>query len=476
LIDLSFFNGHRVAVLGLGKSGLAAARALVAAGAQVWAWDDDAAVRAAAEEAEIPVVDLVQADWLQPVSLVLSPGIPHSFPLPHPVVDLAREHGVEIISDIELLGRADPDAQFIGITGTNGKSTTTALVGHILDLSGRRAETGGNLGRPVASFDPVGADGYHVLELSSYQLELTHCITHNVAVLLNITPDHLDRHGGFAGYVAAKKTIFRRQSNPRVAIIGQDDQSCRDLYQELKKTGDQRVIPISGSRETPGGVFVRDGVLIDDLDGQRQPVLDLKQIPSLPGAHNWQNAAAAYATCRCCQLDPPIIAACLRSFPGLPHRQELVAIIDAVAYVNDSKATNPEAAAKALSSYPRSYWIAGGRAKEGGLDPLFAHLDRVAEVFLIGEAQDAFAAALAGKAKTRNCGDLATALAHAAVAVRNDQSGQPLTVLLSPACASFDQFKSFEERGNLFKKAVSALPGDRGAPEEAALLGLGDRS
>ncbi|MGO1120205.1 UDP-N-acetylmuramoyl-L-alanine--D-glutamate ligase [Rhodovibrionaceae bacterium A322] len=473
MIELPFFNGYTVAVLGLGKSGLAAAKALVAAGADVWAWDDNEATRAAAEKAGVPLVELVQADWLQPVSLVLSPGIPHSFPLPHPVVDLAREHGVEIISDVELLGRSDPDAQFVGITGTNGKSTTTALIGHILDLAGRRAETGGNLGRPAASFDPVGSDGFHVLELSSYQLELTHCITHNVAVLLNITPDHLDRHGGFDGYVAAKKTIFRRQSHPKAAIIGLDDDTCRAIYEELRQSGNQRVIPISGSQAIPGGVYVVNGILIDDLDGQRQQVLDLRQIPSLPGAHNWQNAAAAYAACRICQVDAPIIAACLRTFPGLPHRQELTEIIDGVAYVNDSKATNPEAAAKALSSYARSYWIAGGRAKEGGLEPLLPYLDRVAEVFLVGEAQDSFAKALDGKITVHKCGDLATALAYAAVALRKDQSGLPLTVLLSPACASFDQFKSFEERGEVFKRAVSALPGTRSEPEEAEMLGLG---
>ncbi|MGP1257181.1 MAG: UDP-N-acetylmuramoyl-L-alanine--D-glutamate ligase [Kiloniellales bacterium] len=460
MIELPFFHGLPVGVLGLGQSGLAAARALQASGAEVWAWDDGEDARARAAERGVPLVDLYRCNWQEPTSLILSPGIPHSHPAPHPVVDLARNAGAEIIGDVELLGRAQPDARYIGITGTNGKSTTTALLGHMLQLCNIDAQIGGNIGLPVLELAPAGNSGSYVLEMSSYQLELTFCITFDVAVLLNITPDHLERHGGFDGYVAAKKEIFRRQTSPRAAILGLDDETCRSIYDALIAAGDQRVIGISAEREIQGGVYVLDGVLYDDLDGQRIPALDLHEVPSLPGRHNWQNAAAAYAAGRACQVAGAPLAASIRSFSGLPHRQERVAVIDGVSYVNDSKATNPEAAAKALASYPAIYWIAGGQPKDGGLAPCLPHLDRVVETFLIGEASERFAAELEGKVELQRCGDLATALAAATVAARRD--GKPAAVvLLSPAAASFDQFKSFEQRGEVFRRAVEAIPGER---------------
>ena len=233
-IELPFFNALPVAVLGLGKSGLAAARALTASGAEVWAWDDSEDVRARAREQGIPIVDLTNCNWRELTTLVLSPGIPHSFPEPHPVATLARQHGVEIIGDIELLARSQRDAQYLGITGTNGKSTTTALIGHILEMAGREAQVGGNLGYPVLDLEPLESGGFYVLEMSSYQLELTLSITFDVAVLLNITPDHLERHGGFEGYVAAKRSIFHRQTKPRTAVIGVDDETCRDICDALR--------------------------------------------------------------------------------------------------------------------------------------------------------------------------------------------------------------------------------------------------
>ncbi|HEY9539125.1 MAG TPA: UDP-N-acetylmuramoyl-L-alanine--D-glutamate ligase [Kiloniellaceae bacterium] len=458
-IDLSFFAGLPVAVLGLGKSGLAAARALHASGAEVWAWDDSEDQRAKAREAEIPLVDLNSVNWQEVTSLILSPGIPHSFPAPHPAVAEARKHGVEIIGDIELLARSQRNASYVGITGTNGKSTTTALIGHILKLAAREVAVGGNLGTPALTLEALEPGGIYVLEMSSYQLELTLSITFDVAVLMNITPDHLDRHGGFEGYVKAKRQIFHRQTKPRTAVIGVDDAVCRGIFEELKAADELNVIGISGERAVPGGVFVEDGVLIDDSDGRRVPAMDLRQVASLPGSHNWQNAAAAYAACKTVGVDPAVICACLRSFPGLAHRQQIVAVIDGVPYVNDSKATNADAAAKALACYDRILWIAGGRAKEGGLAGLEPYYGRIAHAFLVGEAAEDFARTLEGSVPV----SLSGTIAQAVTAARDAATRLPgSVVLLSPACASFDQFPNFEKRGEAFVAAVKALPGERG--------------
>ena len=466
MIDLSFFAGLPVAVLGLGKSGLAAARALHAAGAEVWAWDDNEDQRAKARAAEIPLVDLNQVNWQEVTSLILSPGIPHSFPEPHSVVAAARRHNVEVIGDIELLGRAQRDARYIGITGTNGKSTTTALIGHILQLSSREVAVGGNLGTPALTLDALYEDGFYVLEMSSYQLELTLSITFDVAVLLNISPDHLDRHGGFEGYVKAKRQIFHRQTKPRTAVVGVDDETCAGIYDELKAADEQNVIGISGERPVPGGIYVENGVLFDDSDGERIPAIDLKEIASLPGTHNWQNAAAAYAACKTAGVEPPVITACLRSFPGLEHRQQIVAVIDDVPYVNDSKATNTDAAAKALACYDRIMWIAGGRAKESGLAGLEPYFGRIAHAFLIGEAAEDFAASLKDHVPVSLSGTIAQAVTAAADAASHLPGS---VVLLSPACASFDQFANFELRGEAFVKAVQALPGERGEIDDISL-------
>jgi len=298
MISVFPFAGFPVAVFGLGRSGRAAARALMLGDAEVWAWDDNEDVRAAAREAGIPLVDLYSCNWQELTSLVLSPGIPHTHPQPHPVVTLARDARCEVISDVELLARTQRDAGYIGITGTNGKSTTTALVGHILQLSGRQAEVGGNLGVPALELEPMEVDETYVLEMSSFQLELTLSITFDVAVLLNISADHLERHGGMDGYIAAKKLIFHRQTSPRTAVIGVDDKYTLAIYQDLKAAGQQAVIPVSGSQAIAGGVYVVDGILYDDSDGGAVPVLDLKEVPVLPGVHNWQNAAAAYATAK----------------------------------------------------------------------------------------------------------------------------------------------------------------------------------
>ncbi|WP_282606498.1 UDP-N-acetylmuramoyl-L-alanine--D-glutamate ligase [Pelagibius sp. Alg239-R121] len=458
-IDLGFFGGLTVAVLGLGKSGLSAARALKTAGAEVWAWDDNEAGRERAAAEGLPIVDLQDCDWSQPVSLVLSPGIPHSFPMPHPVTDLARHNGCEIISDIELLARAQRGVRFVGITGTNGKSTTTALIAHILQQSGRRVAVGGNLGIPALELEPLTQDGIYVLEMSSYQLEITRSITFDVAVLLNISPDHLDRHGGFDGYVAAKKLIFHRQSKACTAVVGTDDDTSRGLFEALAAANDQTIVPVSGNRIVDGGLYVSEGTLIDDRDGSAETVLDLSDLPNLPGDHNGQNAAAAYAVARALGVTREEVVDGLRSFGGLPHRQELVDEIDGVRYVNDSKATNADAAARALACYDLIYWIAGGRAKEGGLDGLEEFYPRIAEVFLIGEAEAAFASVLEGRVPVTRCGTLAKAVRAAATAANTTKQSQAAApvVLLSPACASFDQFPNFEARGTAFKDAVALI-------------------
>lgn len=460
MIEPYYFKGLPVAVLGLGKSGLSAARALMKSGADVWAWDDSEDQRAAAAAAGIPLVDLKTCNWRELTSLVISPGIPHKHPEPHPAAAAAREHGCEVIGDIELLARAQPAASYVGVTGTNGKSTTTALIGHILETAGREVQAGGNLGTPALDLEPLQPGGIFVLEMSSYQLEITVSITFDVAVLLNITPDHLDRHGGFKGYVAAKRLIFHRQTKPRAAVVGIDDDTCRGVYEQLKSADEQIVVPVSGNARARGGVYLQGSVLIDDTDGRETPVLDLREVPSLPGSHNGQNAAAAYAACKHLGVHPPVIAACMRSFPGLPHRQETVAVIDGVAYVNDSKATNADAAAKALACYDAVYWIAGGRAKETGLDglePLFA---RIVHAFLIGEAEAAFAEALDGKVAATRCGDLEHAVEAAHLAASGEKRPGAV-VLLAPAAASFDQFADFEQRGERFRALVEALPGTR---------------
>jgi UDP-N-acetylmuramoylalanine--D-glutamate ligase len=456
VIDVFPFAGLPVAVLGLGKSGLVAARALKASGADVWAWDDTAAKREAAEKEGIRIVDLRSCDWSQLTSLVISPGIPHSFPAPHPVAAAAKAHNIEIISDIELLARTQLQAAFIGITGTNGKSTTTALIGHILREAGRTVAVGGNIGTAALSLPALESGGIYVLEMSSYQIEITHSITFDVAVLLNISPDHLDRHGGMDGYIAAKRRIFHRQTKPRTAVIGVDDEHSAAIWQDLARQDDQYIVPISSAQELIEGVYAADGGLYDAMGAKPVRVASLADFPTLPGAHNWQNAAAAYATARSIGIDPETIVAALKTYPGLAHRQERVGERDGVLFVNDSKATNADAAEKALGCYDNIYWIAGGRAKEGGIAGLAPYFGRIRRAYLIGEAAESFAETLEGKVSYALTRELKSAVESAfADAVRDGHAGA--VVLLSPACASFDQFRDFEARGDAFREFVGAL-------------------
>ena len=466
MIDVFPYHHLPVAVFGLGRSGMAAARALIASEAEVWAWDDDKGARKRAADEGVPLVDLYACDWEELPSLLLSPGIPHDHPAPHKIVELARAAGAEVINDVELLARAQRDASYIGITATNGKSTTTALIGHILQTSGRDAEVGGNLGIPVLDLHPLGQEGTYVLEMSSYQLERTVSITFDIAVLLNISADHLERHGGMDGYIAAKKLIFHRQTKPRTAVVGVDDEFCRAIVDELKQADEQVVVPISGSERVQGGVYFVDGVLYDNTEDQETPVCDLTGIASLPGVHNRQNAAAAYAAAKAAGVSPHAVVACIQSYPGLAHRQEPVAIVNGIGYVNDSKATNADAAARALACYENIYWIAGGRPKEGSIKAVEPHLGNVRHAYLIGEAALEFSLALDSRVGFVISGDLATAVKGASEQAKKDKLADAV-VLLSPACASFDQFTDFEARGDAFCNIIERLPGKHLDPFEA---------
>lgn len=451
MIVLPAIAGQTFAVLGMGKSGLAASKSLAASGATVWAWDDNEASRAAAIKENIPQTNLGEKDLKTCAALVMSPGIPHTYPAPHPVAAAAKTAGIPIIGDVELLLRACPAARTVAITGTNGKSTTTALIGHILTEAKLPVQTGGNLGMPALSLAPLGKDGVYVLELSSYQLELTTSRALTVGVLLNITPDHLDRHGGMAGYIAAKKRIINPAAH-QTLVIGIDSEPTASIASDLTAHSHIKLRLISVERPLAEGLSVQNGMLMDG----REPVLDLTSLPRLRGCHNWQNVAAAYAACLALAVSKTQIISGIKSFMGLAHRQQLVASIDGIAYINDSKATNADAASKALASYDSIYWILGGRPKEDGLNGLEPFMPKIRHAYLIGEAAPAFADWLQGKCPYTLCGTLDAALSAARRQAETDCAADA-TVLLSPACASFDQFKSFEHRGETFIQLVKQL-------------------
>lgn len=458
MIAATTFRGKKVALFGLGGSGLATAEALQAGGAIVSAWDDNPASVAKASEKGIATADLAKADWSQFDAFVLSPGVPLTHPKPHWTVDIARAAKVEIIGDVELFARERkaqaPSAPFIAITGTNGKSTTTALIAHVLKAAGRDTQLGGNIGTAVMTLDAPAPDKFYVVECSSYQIDLAPSINPSAGILLNITPDHLDRHGDIAHYAAVKERLI---AGSEVAIIGQDDAICSEISDRLAKS-DHKVIRISKNTFQQNGLFADGSVLVETVDGNAHVVAELAGIGSLRGEHNAQNALAAFAACRAAGLSDAEIQAGFQSFPGLAHRMEQVGRMGKVLFVNDSKATNAEAAAPALSSFPRIYWIAGGLAKEGGIDTLAPFFQRLAKCYLIGEAAPQFAATIGTKAPFEISGTLADAVAHAARDAALDGAGEPV-VLLSPACASFDQFKNFEKRGDAFRDAVLSLPG-----------------
>jgi UDP-N-acetylmuramoylalanine--D-glutamate ligase len=462
MIPITEFKGRDVAVFGLARTGLAAARALVAGGARVHAWDDSDVTRAKAEAAGIPISDINSRDWRTFAALVLSPGVPLTFPEPHRVVTLAEATGVPIVSDIELFARAVnamPATQrpkLIGVTGTNGKSTTSALIAHILKEAGKDVRLGGNIGEAVLDLQPLHAGAYYVIELSSFQLDITSSLRLDVAIWLNTTPDHLDRHGDMTAYVAAKKRIFLNQGAADWAVIGVDDAYCAMICTELTRAAAQHVAPISSGQALGRGVTALDGKIIDALSGRSEVVAELATAPALAGKHNAQNAAAAYAATRALGVDQRIIAQALTTFAGLPHRLERSGQIDGVRFINDSKATNANAAAQALAVYPRVYWIAGGVAKEGGIEDLAPFFPRIAKAYLIGQSAGDFSDVLRGKVAVAMAGNLEAAVKMAFADAKASGEPHPV-VLLSPACASFDQFKSYEDRGDQFKTFVAAL-------------------
>ena len=461
MIPVRGFESKRVAVFGLGRTGMTAARALKAGGAEVALWDETSAAREAAAAERLPIVDLRAADWPEFDALMLSPGVPLTHPAPHWTVEKARAAGVEILGDIELFARtiaAAPETKrpkVAMITGTNGKSTTTALLGHMLTAAGRDARIGGNIGYGVLGLEDMHGGAVYVIEASSYQLDLTSTLKPDVAVLLNITPDHLDRHGGMDGYVAAKRRVLLNQGKGDTAVIGVDDAWCQQICTEITAANRRTICPISAKRAMGRGVYALQGVLYDATGERVIEVADLMRARSLPGRHNWQNAAAAYAAARALGISVEDAAMGMATFPGLAHRMETVARFDGVRFVNDSKATNVDAARQAMSSYPRFYWIAGGRPKTGGIDSLADLFPRVAKAYLVGEAADAFARTLEGKAPYALSGTIAAAVAAAYADAK--AAGEEAVVLLSPACASFDQFPDFEVRGDAFRDAVQAL-------------------
>jgi UDP-N-acetylmuramoylalanine--D-glutamate ligase len=472
MIPVRGFEGRTVAVFGLARTGLAAARALQAGGAKVALWDEKPAARKAAEAAGFAMTDLTKADWSEFAALMLSPGVPLTHPAPHWTVERAKAADVEILGDIELFARsvnAAPEhkrPKIIAVTGTNGKSTTTALIGHICAQAGRDTRIGGNIGVGVLGLEDMHGGAVYVLELSSYQLDLTTSLKPDVSIILNISPDHLDRHGGMEGYVAAKRRILANQGKGDTAVIGVDDSWGARICTEITAANRRTIVPISASKAMGRGVYALDGLLYDATGERAVEVADLKRARSLPGRHNWQNAAAAYAAAKGIGIAADEAAEHLMSFPGLAHRMETVATLGKVRFVNDSKATNTDAARQAMSSYPKFHWIAGGLPKTGGIDSLQDLFPRIEKAYLIGEAAPAFAEVLKDKAETAECGTMDVAVAQAYADAQ--ASGEDAVVLLSPACASFDQFADFEARGEAFRGAVQRLAGEAAADKGAA--------
>lgn len=442
-------QGRRYMVMGLGISGLATVQSLRASQADVWAWDDEESLRAQAVTMGAQVCPLEEIGWASLAALVLSPGIPHTHPHPHVSAQKAREANVPIICDLDLLAQAQPQAQYVGVTGTNGKSTTTALIGHLLKTGGQSFQVGGNIGAAALALEPLEKGATYILELSSYQLERVPHLELDIAVLLNIAPDHLARHGGMEGYVAAKKSIFEhgRRKTGFAGIVGMDDPYGRAVYKELKSK--YRLFCVSG--QTREDICVESGILYDE----NHPVLDLSGHPVLLGLHNAQNVAAAYAAGKLLGIRQADLIDGIKSFKGLPHRLEIIGECEGVRFVNDSKATNANAVAKALACFDQIYWILGGQAKENGLAGLEAFYPRIRHAFLLGEATERFAATLKGRVDFTNCGTLEKAVREAFGRARRDP-GRPV-VLLSPACASWDQFRNFEHRGQVFREAFEGL-------------------
>jgi UDP-N-acetylmuramoylalanine--D-glutamate ligase len=449
------FAGKTVGVFGLARSGHAAVRALQAGGAEVFAWDDKETSRNAAQGAA--VVPWQDWPWEKISALVLSPGVPLTHPEPHPVVRRAKEAGAEVIGDIELFAREILGrAPVVAITGTNGKSTTTALIGHIFSACGFDAQIGGNIGKPALELSQPSAKTIYVLEMSSYQIDLTPGLKPDVAVLSNITPDHIDRHGTMEHYAAVKAQLLKQTAKSGLNVVGVDDPYTSAIFTKLSSNGGAACVAVSVGKVLGRGIFVLDGVLYDAQNAHAAKVMDLGTAAHLPGAHNWQNAALAYGAVKPFVKDLRAVASAIAEFPGLAHRIEEVARTGKVRFVNDSKATNADAAARALACYGDIFWIAGGKAKEGGIAALEPFFPRIRKAYLIGAAATFFASTLEGKVDYAISGTLENAIAQAAADAAVSQAPAPV-VLLSPAAASFDQFRDFEQRGDVFRSLANGI-------------------
>jgi len=461
LIPVTSFAGKTVAVFGLGGSGLASCYALRAGGAEVVAGDDGAEKLAEAAKAGFVAADLRKASWKNFAALVLTPGAPLTHPAPHWSVLLAREAGVEVIGDIELFCRERrrhaPDAPFVAVTGTNGKSTTTALIAHLMRVAGYDTQMGGNIGTAILSLEPPRKGRVHVIEMSSYQIDLTASLDPTVGILLNISEDHIDRHGTLARYAAVKERLVTGVQREGSAIVGVDDGWSRSAADRIEQAG-KRVVRISVRNPLPDGIYVDHEIIWRASGGARNEIARIGGIGSLRGLHNAQNAACASACALALGVAGDVLQGALRSFPGLAHRMEQVGRRGQVLFVNDSKGTNADASAHALSSFSDIFWIAGGKPKLGGIAGLSEYFPRIRKAYLIGEAAEEFAVTLGASVPHEISKTLDVAVAHAARDAEASAAADPV-VLLSPACASFDQYRNFEIRGTAFRDLVTALPG-----------------
>ncbi len=461
MIPVTGFAGKKVALFGLGGSGLASAQALAAGGADVIAFDDSAASIDKARAAGIATADLRRIDWSDIAALLLAPGVPLTHPAPHWSVELARRAGAEVIGDVELFcrerRRLAPNSPFVAITGTNGKSTTTALIHHLLVSAGRSADLGGNIGTAVLTLKPPRADHAHVVECSSYQIDLAPTLDPRVGVLINVSEDHLDRHGTLAYYASIKERLVAGAQEDGAAVVGVDDEWCAAAAERIAAKG-RAVIRISVRKRLPEGIYAQNGEIFHASGANTQSIARLDNIGSLRGLHNAQNAACAVAATLALGLDAATIQKGLRSFPGLAHRMEQVGRKGPVLFVNDSKATNADSSAQALACFNDMFWIAGGKPKTGGIASLAGFFPRIRKAYLIGEAAEDFARTLDGKVAYEMAGTLERAVALAARDSGASGLNEPV-VLLSPACASFDQYRNFEVRGDRFRELVLALPG-----------------
>ncbi len=454
MILLPAYKGKKIAVMGLGVSGQATVASLSASGAEVYAWDEneDNLAICQANYRDVIYADYAKWPWKEIDTLVLSPGIPLHYPQPHPIVGIAMVYGCEIFGDVELLMQAQSEAKFVGITGTNGKSTTTALTAHLLEKAGAKVQVGGNIGNAALSLEPLGEDGVYVIEMSSYQNDLMMRSTFNVSVLLNISPDHLNRHGGMDGYVAAKRRIFDGMGIKDTAIISVEDEYSKSILKDLRDGKN-----LYSWQDTKPKFFELSCCKASD---KKIPV-DLSVIPTLQGKHNKQNALAAIAVCEALGYKASKLAKGLRSFAGLAHRMQPLQKKGDVQFVNDSKATNAEAAARALETHNHIYWIVGGVAKEGGIESLEEYFPKITKAYLIGEATDEFATLL--KKHKVKCVKSRTLEKATAAATKDAIKAQKGVILLSPACASFDQFPNFEKRGEAFATQVTQILEDKNA-------------